>query len=248
MHDLFSASSRGDAEAVERIDDDRVDPAKNALRPLINGTGPEYAALQLSQIDALERSEGQELRVRAVIVPSGLLLYGLLVAIFIAHRRRLDRLARAEVSMLDAAAHTDSLTGLLNRRALNRDLAELADGARVVAMLDVVGLKRVNDRDGHLAGDALLRAVATTLDTELAGRGRAYRLGGDEFAFVLSTGDVQQGDELLAAIRERFAVVHRDGIRGGLAHGAGDPSATLSSASAALVAARRAEVLARVAA
>ncbi len=85
--------------------------------------------------------------------------------------------------------YVDALTGLGNRRMVDETLRQLSEQAEptAVALWDVDGLKRVNDRDGHLAGDRLLREVALLL-SEAAGRlpgSVATRLGGDEFCLVV---------------------------------------------------------------
>ncbi|WP_028062634.1 diguanylate cyclase domain-containing protein [Solirubrobacter soli] len=74
---------------------------------------------------------------------------------------------------------TDKLTGLPNRRALERDLARaFATGApHTLAFFDLDGFKEYNDAFGHAAGDALLQRLAPKLG--------GYRLGGDEFCVVL---------------------------------------------------------------
>lgn len=92
---------------------------------------------------------------------------------------------------LEQAALLDPLTGLLNRRALHRDLvAQLATARRhhqclSIVMIDVDGLKSVNDELGHAAGDAKLRAVARRLTSALRAGDNCYRIGGDEFVLVL---------------------------------------------------------------
>ena len=85
----------------------------------------------------------------------------------------------------------DGLTGLLNRRAFDRQLAqELARSARhghplSVAMFDLDGLKAANDILGHAAGDAILRDAASLLISALRIHDSCFRLGGDEFAALL---------------------------------------------------------------
>lgn len=92
---------------------------------------------------------------------------------------------------LERAALTDQLTGLGNRRAFDLDLdATLARAARAhtafsVAVVDLDGLKAVNDTQGHERGDALLRGFADALRAELRAVDRVYRLGGDEYALLL---------------------------------------------------------------
>lgn len=83
------------------------------------------------------------------------------------------------------AARADGLTGLLNRRAFDQDLpCAWAQEDLQLAVIDVDGLKRVNDTEGHGQGDKLLTVFAQALKAEVGGLGQAYRLGGDEFAVL----------------------------------------------------------------
>ncbi len=88
-------------------------------------------------------------------------------------------------------AVTDPLTGLLNRRAFDRDLKdETARSSRLrypfsVIVLDLDGLKAVNDEHGHAAGDEALRSLAHGLCSALRLTDSAYRVGGDEFTVLL---------------------------------------------------------------
>jgi len=87
-------------------------------------------------------------------------------------------------------AHTDPLTGLANRRALDEQIAQLqrpSDNVRPfkLAVLDLDGFKPVNDRFGHGFGDKLLRAVAQRLRETIGEEGLVVRQGGDEFAVLL---------------------------------------------------------------
>jgi two-component system cell cycle response regulator len=88
----------------------------------------------------------------------------------------------------EEAATTDSLTGLKNRRAFEEDaaaalLATRAGGSLALCLIDIDHFKHVNDRHGHLTGDAVLEAVAQAIAQTAPGHG--YRLGGDEFALLL---------------------------------------------------------------
>src|SRR4051794_6014392 len=103
------------------------------------------------------------------------------------------------VGRLEAVAHTDDLTGLRNRRSwidhVSRELAAGRAGALLICDLD--GLKHVNERHGHRAGDVLLSEVARVL----ARHGVAGRLGGDEFGVWVS-GDGDEGARAVQAIAE----------------------------------------------
>ena len=96
------------------------------------------------------------------------------------------------VEHLRLQASTDSLTGLANRRSFRARLDETHSSgeAATLALLDVDGLKAINDRHGHLAGDAVLRAVAEALSSAGEPGDLVARLGGDEFAALLRTEDI----------------------------------------------------------
>jgi diguanylate cyclase (GGDEF)-like protein/PAS domain S-box-containing protein len=88
-------------------------------------------------------------------------------------------------------AESDPLTGLANRRALERTLDTAVERARrdgrevAVLVLDLDGFKMLNDRWGHLAGDHTLQAVAGRLQRCVRERDLVARNGGDEFVIVL---------------------------------------------------------------
>lgn len=97
--------------------------------------------------------------------------------------RQTDRLAEL--------SETDTLTGLPNRRALRRRLSEEMRRAKRYAtpvallVLDVDGLKAINDRHGHAAGDDAIRLVAESVTATLRASDLGARWGGDEFAIVM---------------------------------------------------------------
>jgi diguanylate cyclase (GGDEF)-like protein len=101
-------------------------------------------------------------------------------------------------------AATDPLTGCLNRRAFLDRLDRVAAGAGegwVVCLVDLDGFKGVNDRSGHAAGDAVLRAVTAALGAAVRETDTVARLGGDEFA-VLAEADPEA---LAARLRDAVA-------------------------------------------
>jgi diguanylate cyclase (GGDEF)-like protein len=92
-------------------------------------------------------------------------------------------------------ARVDGLTGLYNYRwmteTLRRELqrAQRHDVPLTLLMLDLDGLKQVNDRCGHRAGDAVLRHVAAVIRSALREADSAARCGGDEFVLLLPDTD-----------------------------------------------------------
>jgi len=95
-----------------------------------------------------------------------------------------------QADSLAELSHTDALTGLANRRALSVQLQrELRRSVRYgvpasLLLIDVDGLKAVNDRDGHSAGDRVIRNVADAITAGLRDTDFGARWGGDEFAIV----------------------------------------------------------------
>jgi diguanylate cyclase (GGDEF)-like protein len=107
------------------------------------------------------------------------------------------RMAEMQTALLDsreAFAHQathDSLTGLLNRRAildtLNREVSRggRTGGAWAVGMCDIDHFKQINDRHGHLTGDDVLRGFARILGESLRPYDSAGRMGGEEFLLIV---------------------------------------------------------------
>lgn len=119
------------------------------------------------------------------------------------HRARIDR--RALARQLEFAA-IDPLTGARARAAglaeLDHELARCVrtSGLLVVAYVDVVGLKSINDTEGHCAGDELLIRVVTVIKEHLRSYDLVIRLGGDEFLCAMS-------NMTLGNARQRFTPI-----------------------------------------
>ncbi len=129
---------------------------------------------------------------------------------------------------LERAALVDALTGLGNRRAFESDLERELDRTRRsgeevgVLMVDLDGLKQINDLEGHERGDALLVSFAQTLTSSLRGEDRVYRLGGDEYAAILIRAGFSSREALAARVRQaviqtRMAGFHDIDASAGLA-------------------------------
>lgn len=125
--------------------------------------------------------------------------------------RQADRLA--------SLSETDPLTGLANRRALRRRLeAEFRRSERYRApvsllLIDIDGLKQLNDSDGHVAGDRMIRAVADAIAAGLRTSDVGARWGGDEFAVLApntSASAARASAERLVARVSEQRVAHVD--------------------------------------
>ena len=112
---------------------------------------------------------------------------------------------------LRGLADTDALTGLPNRRAWDErlthhlTLAKRLEYPICVVMMDVDGLKRLNDTKGHAAGDAALRGIAEGGTSVLRGTDVLARLGGDEFGLLLPACDLAAAREIVGRMRPAMA-------------------------------------------
>ncbi|MEX1198888.1 MAG: EAL domain-containing protein [Pseudohongiellaceae bacterium] len=112
---------------------------------------------------------------------------------------------------LNHQANHDTLTGLPNRRAFERGLAETLRQARmtgshhVLGFIDLDEFKIINDTAGHAAGDELLRQVAAVLRHHLREGDLLARLGGDEFGLILENCELQQARHVAEKLRSALA-------------------------------------------
>lgn len=119
----------------------------------------------------------------------------------ITHSREMQR-------QLSHQAMHDGLTGLMNRTAFESRVAEALQNAKlglnshILCYLDLDQFKLVNDTCGHIAGDELLRQIATLLSDHMRESDIVARLGGDEFGVLLYNCPIDKGVEIAEKIRE----------------------------------------------
>jgi diguanylate cyclase (GGDEF)-like protein len=148
----------------------------------------------------------------------------------------MDRLEQQYDDELQRLLHIDDLSGLYVRRRFDRELARLVDATRAsgssVALLvmDMDGIKAINDRHGHLFGAYAIGETGRLIGRVLGDRGIASRFGGDEFCAALPGLDTSGGVLVAEAIRaavaehpyEREGVTLRPGISIGVASAPSD--------------------------
>ncbi len=116
------------------------------------------------------------------------------------------RLEADQAALAELATH-DGLTGLYNHRTFYALLAdELARAQRFsrplsLLMLDIDHFKRVNDTHGHLAGDAVLKALGKLLHREVRGIDRVCRYGGEEITVILPETDIDAAAHVAERLR-----------------------------------------------
>jgi two-component system, cell cycle response regulator len=143
-------------------------------------------------------------RLRAKLGAPGCESYRRLVDVLVERAREHERLGRL--------AGSDELTGIANRRsfndALRRELARTNRDHRPMALLllDLDGLKAINDGMGHAAGDRALRLLARSASEAVRHGDIVARIGGDEFAVLLPNTDASMANAVAQRIRDRLAV------------------------------------------
>jgi diguanylate cyclase (GGDEF)-like protein len=186
---LQEAATANDYRRVVEIDDHHLQPLFLAMTAMLDRAGAEHHSLALASLRDSQRSERMVLAAVAVTIALGLLLLTSTSATM-RYRERLERIRGREVERLKRAALIDNLTSLGNHRAFEEDLERALDDASVsgasltLALLDLDGLKQINDLHGHQAGDECIRALAGVLANAGSTVG-AYRIGGDEFALIV---------------------------------------------------------------
>ena len=177
--------------------------------------------------EALQRLQsGQELQNRAEVThwhPDGSLFHGVWfnsvltnargeVLSILAQIEDVTERVRATEQLWHMARH-DSLTGLINRRALMGQMDSALEAVRqrggrlVLLFLDLDGFKSVNDRHGHSAGDDVLRLVARRLRAAVRHSDTVARLGGDEFVVLL---DEEVTESVMQQIVGRILLAFED--------------------------------------
>lgn len=116
------------------------------------------------------------------------------------------------LSKLHDHAVRDALTGLYNRRHAMAVLVDefrrsrrLAGARLVLALLDIDWFKQINDRIGHLAGDAVLLQLAAVLTDSLRSGDTLARIGGEEFALIMPDTSLEEAHSACDRLRKRVA-------------------------------------------
>ncbi|MEJ5889942.1 EAL domain-containing protein [Pseudokineococcus marinus] len=211
-----------------------LDPGSYLTVPVEGPDGELLGALCAAGRDP----RGPELEAALPSVRVHAALLGLLLSYEVSLEREVRRAERAE-----AAAATDALTGAASRRAWDAAVAAEESRARRhgtpagVLVVDLDGLKAVNDGEGHDAGDALLRRTAEVVREHVRGGDLLARLGGDEFGVLLVEAPWPVVEERARVLREALAAHGVEASVGAGAHeGDGDLCAAWRAADARMYA------------
>ena len=183
---LLAARTRGDARGIDR-QLRRQETLANGMSKRLYDASANHRRVGLQSMRESRRADDLALFSSIILCALAPLLLQRS-----ASRRRLEReQAETERRRLELAALTDSLTGLRNHRAFQEDFSRELErrnregGALSLMMIDLNGLKQVNDSDGHQAGDELIKCLAECLRETMREADIAYRIGGDEFTVIL---------------------------------------------------------------
>ena len=144
------------------------------------------------------RTVSPQLAVRTVFVAAAWLVLAELLG-------RLQRRQLALIGQLRADNQTDPLTGLANRRGMERFLAEAEQGD-VVIVFDLDNFKWLNDQRGHAAGDLVLQTFSRVLLQQMRTRDRVARSGGEEMVALLRCGEGRCGETMPRRLRAALQV------------------------------------------
>lgn len=125
---------------------------------------------------------------------------------FIYQQKKIIEKIKKELSEKDELIYKDELTGLLNRRAFERDIRELVKSniPFSIAMIDLDNFKQINDTYGHQFGDEVLKGFAEVAEHTLRDSDRKYRVGGEEFIILLPKNDIPAAYKAIERLRENF--------------------------------------------
>ena len=117
---------------------------------------------------------------------------------------------RNRENLVNEISQKDPLTGVFNRRVIDRDLEKLhqLNSSYAVVLIDLDHFKSINDRFGHDVGDHVLRRVAKVLDANIRGNDMVGRFGGEEFLMILQTSYLDQIIEIAERCRKQIEQEH----------------------------------------
>lgn len=206
------------------LDGDQVDGFARAAGPHVRASASATGRSE-SRVDRIASREWNALRAQLRVHGRtvGMMTVGTMVnrvfnasdMLFVAAVADQVAIALDRARQFSSEARTDHLTGLANRREFERvmerevALAERHDRRLSVMMIDLDNLKRLNDRQGHRAGDGALRLVAQQLQRVVRASDLCARVGGDEFAVAMPETDLDRAREVAVRLR---AAVHQAGL------------------------------------
>ena len=200
---MFQAVDQRHTGQALWIEQHQLGPSFSHIEKEVDRAAATHRADSLRRLQDLSNTESLVFGGTIIAFAVGLVLLGGLAALLRSYARRIEETRMIELARLEKVALTDNLTGLRNHRAFQEDLArqlELRNRTGVefcLLLLDLDGLKQVNDRYGHQKGDEQLTELALALNRTVRDQDVAYRIGGDEYAVLLPGGNAWAGMRLM---------------------------------------------------
>ena len=185
---VFAAVERGDMKVARGLRQSETKPIEDVIAGHLREGAIRYREAAVRALH--DQRQAQNLEVFG-LVNVGILGFLLLMAPSVRRRDQTGLPRSDDIERLERAALTDNLTALRNHRAFHEDLTTEVErrnrlgGSFSLLMVDLDGLKQVNDQFGHQAGDERIRALAACLRRTKRDSDIAYRVGGDEFTVIL---------------------------------------------------------------
>ena len=135
---------------------------------------------------------------------------------------RTNALEKANADLVEMSL-LDGLTGIHNRRSLDRSMSRIFSDAKEglgtfsVMMIDIDFFKNYNDRYGHAEGDEVLKDIAMTIKETIREEDRVFRYGGEEFVVILNHADANTAKEIAERVLKRIQsrnIVHETSLYG----------------------------------
>jgi diguanylate cyclase len=199
----FPTSSRQDESKDSIMDDVNISLSIGKNIPTSIAKHPLYVSMN-ERIDALLSDIPEALSA----VEKGKLTQSTFGKI-VSHMSKIDILVdRFYAGIHSSLSDVDTLTGLFNRSAMERDLECAAERFKqtgkplCIAMVDADHFKNVNDTYGHAFGDIALQTIANRMEDSLRLRDQVYRYGGEEFLVLLPDTDISLAVKVMDRLRQ----------------------------------------------
>lgn len=140
----------------------------------------------------------------AAIYSLAFLAFSVILANVSIHRMVNIIQSATERETYERLAYVDMLTGIGNRTAYTKACNDMQEPP-ICIMLDINGLKFVNDSRGHQEGDALIIAAANSIEAAFSSKGSCFRVGGDEFVVLLDKKYQDEVTDMMQALQEAIA-------------------------------------------
>jgi diguanylate cyclase (GGDEF)-like protein/putative nucleotidyltransferase with HDIG domain len=202
---MFAATRAGDKQLVTFLDREVTDPIFSVIEADVFGAASATSRRAMNQNAALRSDESAAFKASLIAILLAVVLAVTMMLLIRGLGRGARSMRAAELKRLEILTVTDPLTSLRNHRGFYEDLERqlrrtTEAGALALVLLDVDGLRKVNNAEGHQAGDDQLRALARAIRSTLRGADTAYRVGDDEFAVLLPDAGAWAGFRLTRRI------------------------------------------------